>query len=193
MPCIVFIASNEKEELAGGKGPLAVALSHFLNHERKPWIKKQVRSRVSLVLLIGLRYVPRTAPCLSCPPGGPREEGLQTWSPRDPRSRSLRQGEIRPSLKTAWEHSNFFLTVPTVRTVGSVRCLGSRSAVRSDLFVTRAKILIANQSCQVLCRILLASLSRTTNRSRGRGEKCLGKERETCRYATDHWEGGRAW
>ena len=32
MPCIVFIASNRKEELAGGKGPLAVALSHFLNN-----------------------------------------------------------------------------------------------------------------------------------------------------------------
>jgi len=45
------------------------------DHERKPWIKKQVRSRVPLVLLIRLRYVPRTAPCLSCPPEGPERKG----------------------------------------------------------------------------------------------------------------------
>ena len=63
----------------------------------------------------------------------------------------------------------------------------------SALFVTGAKILIASEKLRGFVPNPARNLTAHKDRFLGRGEKCLERERDQCRDAANHKEGGRAW
>ena len=74
--------------------------------------------------------------------------------------------------------------------MGKNPCVSRLSCRESDLFVTRAKILIASEKLQGFVPNPARNLTAHKDRFLGRGEKCLERERDQCRDAATTGRGG---